>query len=160
MARPGLAVETRIDHSAWRLAWPRAKLEARRTLLQSAKFPEIDPAVSGTVVVVLTDDERVRELNLRFRGKNKPTNVLSFPDPSQPLGGMALAFETLALEATKQDKKFVNHVKHMILHGFLHLLGFDHQTKREARLMERLETAMLSEMGIPNPYVIETKTRA
>jgi probable rRNA maturation factor len=73
---------------------------------------------------------------------------------------MALAFETLRAEASAQKKEFISHAKHMILHGFLHLLGYDHQTAREARLMERLEIAILCDMGIPNPYLIRTKTRA
>jgi probable rRNA maturation factor len=121
---------------------------------------EIVPFPKGVVVVVLADNERVRALNLQFRGKGRPTNVLSFPDPEAPLGGMVLALETLEKESAQQGKSFVNHVKHMILHGFLHLLGHDHQTKAEARLMERLEIAILREMGIPNPYVIEAQSRA
>jgi probable rRNA maturation factor len=76
------------------------------------------------------------------------------------LGGLALALGTVKREAAEQRKEFINHTKHMILHGFLHLLGHDHQTSREARLMERLETAILSDMGIPNPYLIRTTTRA
>jgi len=160
MARSALAIETQIESPAWRSEWPRARLEVRKFLSQATKFPEISSSRQGSVVVVLTDNERVRALNRQFRGKNRPTNVLSFPDRAAPLGGIALAFETLKAEAAQQNKSFVNHTKHMILHGFLHLLDYDHQTTRETRLMERLEIAILSEMGIPNPYVIETKTRA
>ncbi len=110
--------------------------------------------------MVFADDDRLRTLNAQFRAKDRPTNVLSFPDPAAPLGGMALAYQTVRAEASSQKKQFVHHVKHMILHGFLHLLGYDHKTRLQARLMERLEIAILSDMGIPNPYLIETKTRA
>ena len=110
---------------------------------------------------MFTDDAKLRELNSRFRRKDKPTNVLSFPDgETPPGGGIALSLETISAEARDQGKPFVHHSKHMILHGFLHLLGFDHETIRAARLMEGLEIAILSDMGIPNPYLIEAKTRA
>ena len=160
MARSALSIETRIEFPAWRREWPQARVEVRRFLSQAAQHPEINVAAKGAVAIVMTDDARVRRLNRQFRGKDQATNVLSFPDQSVPLGGIALAFETLRQESMEQHKQFVNHAKHMILHGFFHLLGFDHQTTRQARLMERLEIAILWEMGIPNPYVIETKTRA
>ena len=112
------------------------------------------------MAVLLANDEALRELNARFRGKDKPTNVLSFPDKALPPGGIAVAFETVEREARAQGKEFINHSKHMILHGFLHLLGYDHETAKGARLMEGLETAILSGMGIPDPYVIWKKPRA
>jgi probable rRNA maturation factor len=104
------------------------------------------------VAVVFASDARLRALNAKFRGKDKPTNVLAFENPAAPLGGIALAFETISREAKAQGKTFVNHSKHLILHGFLHLAGYDHHTARDARLMEGLEIAILSAMGIPNPY--------
>ena len=107
----------------------------------------------------LSDDRRLAALNLQFRGKDKPTNVLSFPDDDLPPGGIAVAFETVIREAKAQGKTFVNHAKHMILHGFLHLHGFDHIKMREARLMEGLETAILGGMGIPNPYASRSLRR-
>lgn len=160
MVRSIVSVEVRIEAPAWRAAWPRASSQARLFVLQIAGKVELQPRPRGVVAVVLSDDARVRGLNAQFRGKDRATNVLSFPDPTAPLGGMVLGLETLEKEAKQQGKPFVNHVKHMILHGFLHLLGHDHQTKSDARLMERLEIAILVEMGIPNPYVIEAKTRA
>ena len=117
------------------------------------------PAAGGLVSVVLTNDETLQRLNFEFRGKNKPTNVLSFPDSAEPLGGMAVSYQTVLREASEQKKKFISHAKHMILHGFLHLLGYDHVAKREARLMEGIEIAILTDLGIPNPYLIE-KTSA
>jgi probable rRNA maturation factor len=90
----------------------------------------------------------------------KPTNVLSFPDQEVPYGGIALAFETVGREAQQQGKSFINHSKHMILHGFLHLLGYDHIQPGAARLMEGLEIAILSDMNISNPYEGEGHSRA
>jgi probable rRNA maturation factor len=160
MARSGFSCEVQVEASGWLKAWPGARRDTKLLLTGITKRRDLSSVPRGTVVVVLADDARVRALNAQFRGKDRATNVLSFPDPLSPLGGMALALETLEKEAKAQGKPFVNHVKHMILHGFLHLLGHDHQTKSDARLMESLEIAILGEMGIPNPYVIEAQTRA
>jgi probable rRNA maturation factor len=159
MARARLSVEVQIEFPAWRKAWPRSAADVRRLLREAALRPELSDA-AGEVVVVFANDARLRALNAQFRGKDRATNVLSFGDPGNPLGGLALAFETVWAEAKAQKKDFVNHSKHLILHGFLHLLGYDHETARGARLMEPLEIAILSDMGIPNPYLLRTKTRA
>jgi probable rRNA maturation factor len=159
MARAALDIEVQIEAAAWRKAWPGAVRAVRRLLLRAVERPEL-AGTTGTVVVVLADDARLKALNARFRGTDRPTNVLSFPDPRVPLGGLALALETVKREAVAQEKDFVSHSKHLILHGFLHLLGYDHQSARQARLMEGLEIAMLLAMGIPNPYLCRTKTRA
>jgi probable rRNA maturation factor len=149
-----------IRATGWRKAWPKANADVRGLMLFAAQWPELKTLAGGQVSVVLADDAALQDLNARFRAKDKPTNVLSFPDgEAPPGGGIALSFETIAAEAKAQGKPFVNHAKHMILHGFLHLLGYDHDKPRAARLMERLEIAMLARMGIPNPYLIE-KTRA
>jgi len=159
MARSRLTVDVQIAFPAWRKAFPRAGATVRGLVQAAALRPELSGPV-GEVAVVFTDDARLRGLNARFRGKDKATNVLSFGDPGNPLGGIALAFETVSAEAKAQNKRFVNHSKHLIIHGFLHLLGYDHETARGARLMEGLEIAILSDMGIPNPYLLRTKTRA
>lgn len=146
-----------IKASAWRKAWPKAAADIRRLVAFAAQSPELKLKAAGEVSIVLADDATLQDLNVRFRAKNKPTNVLSFPDGEVPPGGgIALSFETIAAEAKGQGKPFVNHAKHMILHGFLHLHGYDHDKPRAARLMEGLEIAMLARMGIPNPYLIET----
>ena len=140
-------------------ALPPIRLAAARR----ATFPrkgERPLPVDGEVVVVFASDARLRELNGRFRGKDRPTNVLSFENPDAPFGGIALAFETVFREAKAQRKPFVNHSKHLILHGFLHLQGYDHGTRAHARLMEGLEIAILEAMGIPNPYLLKAKPRA
>jgi probable rRNA maturation factor len=155
-----LTVDVRIEDPAWRKLWPRAAVETRALLKSVAMRPEYASTAKGEVAVLFADDAKLRELNARFRGKNRPTNVLSFGDPGNPLGGIALAFGTVSGEAKAQGKPFVYHSKHLILHGFLHLLGYDHLKARDARLMEGLEIAILSDMGIPNPYLLRTKTRA
>ncbi len=103
------------------------------------------------------DDARIRELNRQFRGKDQPTNVLSFPGP-EPLesalflGDIALAFETIAREAQEQGKSLQDHSRHMIVHGFLHLLGYDHEDDAEADEMEAVEIRVLRALGVENPY--------
>lgn len=150
-----------VERPGWRTRWARHPSQIRDLIGTAAPLVRVPRHLGrGSMVVVLSDDRRLRGLNGQFRGKDKPTNVLSFPDADEPFGGIALALETIEREAREQGKPFVNHAKHMILHGFLHLLGYDHQTEREARLMERLETAILARLSIPNPYEFEDKTRA
>jgi len=111
----------------------------------------------------------LRELNRDFRGQDKPTNVLSFPSDEKPkpgapmvlLGDVVLAYETVAREAHAQGKSLAEHAAHMVVHGVLHLLGFDHERNEvDAQRMEALETQVLAKLGIPNPYRIRTNTRA
>jgi len=113
------------------------------------------------VAILLADDEALQELNKSWRGKDRPTNVLSFPAPKdlrpypgQPLflGDLALSFSTLEREAREQSKTFEQHAAHLLIHGTLHLLGFDHETEEEAKIMEELEVQILADMGIPDPY--------
>lgn len=114
--------------------------------------------VGGTVSLLLGDDAAIAGLNKEFRGKEGPTNVLSFP-PAPPadagegfLGDIALAAETIASEADSQGKKFDHHAAHMAVHGFLHLLGYDHKNPADAEAMEARERAILASLGISDPY--------
>ena len=112
--------------------------------------------------LLLADDAAVRELNASFRGQDKPTNVLSFPagddglvhEPgaARHLGDIALGFETVAREASETGRSMADHTAHLIVHGLLHVLGYDHQTDDEAEAMEGLETQILAELGIDDPY--------
>ena len=109
--------------------------------------------------ILLTDDAAVRELNRTWRGKDNPTNVLSFPadmpaPPGEPrhLGDIALAYETLSREAESSGKTVSNHMTHLVVHGVLHLLGYDHEDDAEAELMEAREVAALEALGVPSPY--------
>ncbi|HRN88205.1 rRNA maturation RNase YbeY [Hyphomicrobium sp.] len=137
--------------------------EAARALTAVPRFSDLSPAEA---CIALADDASVRELNLRYRGKDKPTNVLSFPaapmgHPAQDvepraLGDLVLAHETLVREAGEQSIPLAHHLQHLVVHGLLHLLGFDHETEPEAEEMEAIEVEILACLGIPNPYQDET----
>jgi probable rRNA maturation factor len=114
---------------------------------------------SGDVSIVLTDDASIAALNHEWRGIDKPTNVLSFPaakpglqGPPPQLGDVIVAYETLAREAAEQAKPFLHHLTHIAVHGYLHLLGYDHRTDSEAGAMEALERDILSRLRIADPY--------
>lgn len=116
------------------------------------------------VDVTLTDDLEQQRLNRTWRGKDAPTNVLAFPGdgpvpPGAPqtgapriLGDIVLALSTIRREAAEQDKPFADHLRHLVVHGVLHLLGHDHDEPAEAAAMERREIAVLAELGVPDPY--------
>ena len=114
----------------------------------------------GEVSVLFADDAAVQALNRDWRGKDKPTNVLSFPAEdfpeieglSPPLGDIALAFETCQREAVEKEIPVSEHLTHLILHGILHLLGYDHIEDEEATEMEDLERQLLAHIGIADPY--------
>lgn len=107
------------------------------------------------VSIVLSNDQFVKSLNKQYRFKDKPTNVLSFPAGDETmLGDIVLAFETIQKEADSQDKNFQDHCSHLIVHGTLHLLGYDHIEEDEAEEMENLEIEILSELEINNPYIM------
>lgn len=110
---------------------------------------------SAALTILLADDAQLKDLNSRFRGRNRATNVLSFPADAAEgayLGDIALAYGLTAQEARKGAKRLVDHAMHLTVHGVLHLLGFDHQTERDASRMEPLETKILGELGITDPY--------
>ena len=105
--------------------------------------------------IVLADDAFQQHLNRDWRGQDKPTNVLSFPaglSAGGHLGDVVLAHETVRREAERDGKAFAHHVAHLVVHGILHLLGYDHGTEAEARDMEALEVEILARLAVPNPY--------
>ena len=111
----------------------------------------------AAVTIALSGDAQVRVLNKAYRKKDKPTNVLSFPNGDveegmRQLGDIILAYETIAAEAAAQGKALKAHVSHLVVHGVLHLLGFDHEAETDAGIMEACEIAILARMGIANPY--------
>lgn len=123
------------------------------------------PAAPLEISVTLTGDKDIKILNRDHRGKNKPTNVLSFPlwegagdipasKSAVPIGDIIIALETMKREAVEQDKSLKHHFCHMLVHGFLHLLGYDHMTDSEAEEMESLETKILKKLGIKDPYTL------
>ena len=127
---------------------------AARAALAAAKPGKTRTAAAGELCLVLADDTLQRRLNHDFRGADKSTNVLSFEGAPASLGDVVLALETIAAEADSQGKSLADHVAHLVVHGVLHLMGYDHQTGAEARRMERLEAAILAGLGIADPYVV------
>lgn len=150
VADPDVTVDVEIEADAWTASLPDAEDIVRRAALAALAGPD-----EGAVVVLLTDNESVHDLNLRFRDKDAPTNVLSFPAPANPeghLGDIALAFGVCDAEARAQAKPLAHHLGHLVVHGVLHLLGYDHQEDAQAEVMEALERKVLAGMGIPDPY--------
>jgi probable rRNA maturation factor len=144
--------------SVWRRL-PRARTLARETIAACVAECGFEARDGVEVSLLLTSDEELKALNARWRGQDKPTNVLSFPAPPADrlgeagvLGDIALAFETLAYEAEAAGIPFADHYCHLVAHGFLHLIGYDHQTDDKAERMEALEKRILARLGVANPY--------
>jgi len=148
-------IDIEIEDEAWLVAAPNAEDLVEDAA--AAALTEIDFG-GGAVTILLTDDDSVRELNARFRGKDYATNVLSFPAPQNPeglLGDIALAYGVCAREAAEQGKPLAHHLQHLVAHGVLHLVGYDHETDAEAEQMEGLERVILAGLGVPDPYAAE-----
>jgi probable rRNA maturation factor len=149
-----LAVETTVECAEWKKL---PDLDAiLDECLEAALSVTGDSVPDGAETSFLfCDDARMRELNRQYRGVDRPTNVLSFPAPPTSvhlLGDVALAYETIAKEAREQGKSLDRHSRHMIVHGFLHLLGYDHEDVADAERMETLEIRILRQLGVENPY--------
>jgi len=133
--------------------WRKPGLSARLKRAASLALAE-ERKAGASLTVLLADDARLRHLNKTFRGRNKPTNVLSFPVGKDGyLGDIALAYGVTLEEARAAKKRFADHAAHLVVHGVLHLIGYDHETAREARVMEPLEAKILKKLGISDPYV-------
>jgi len=156
-------IEILVEHAAWLEALPEAEALARRAALAALDSVEADCDRPLEISLVLADDSTVRRLNRDWRGKDAATNVLSFatqddegepevPDAPLLLGDVVLAFETCAAEAAAEGKSLADHSAHLVVHGVLHLLGWDHQDDDEAAEMEALETDVLRGLGIADPY--------
>ena len=145
-------IDIEVEDAAWTAALPDAERLVRSAALAAADHEE---AAHADITILLTDDASVRALNAQFRGKDEPTNVLSFPaapNPQRHLGDIALAYETCAREAAEQGKPIGQHLQHLTVHGVLHLLGYDHIGDDEAEAMEGLERTVLAGLGVPDPY--------
>jgi probable rRNA maturation factor len=152
--------EILVTADGWRDE-PGAETAIERAIAAAAAGVDADLA-DTEIAVMLTDDSTMRTLNLDWRGIDKPTNVLSFPaeakvapgkgGPPRMLGDIAIAYETVRREADDAHMPFDHHLSHLAVHGFLHLIGYDHETDDDAEKMEALEQDILALLGIPNPY--------
>lgn len=140
-------------------AWPdHLDARAQEAVLAALKFAKAKVKGAAELSILLTNDAEQHELNRQWRGKDSSTNVLSFPqiEPFGPvvglLGDITLARETLVREAQDQGVTFDAHFTHLVVHGFLHILGYDHLTDAEALQMESLETQILASLGFEDPY--------
>jgi probable rRNA maturation factor len=145
---------------------PDAEAVIQRAVAAAAEIadPGLDAELGeAELAVMLTDDSGIRTLNNNWRGIDKPTNVLSFPalpptggggpdDAPRMLGDIAIAYQTTRAEADDEQKPFDHHLSHLAVHGFLHLIGYDHEKDDDAEAMEALETEILAQLGIPDPY--------
>ncbi len=154
----GPAVDVLIESDLWR-ALPEAEHVVRRAITFAATSVAGVCDRPAEVSVLLCDDETISNLNARWRGQHKPTNVLSFPAAARGaapveilLGDIVIAYETLAREAEEQGKTMSDHLSHLLVHGFLHLLGHDHHIDHEAERMERMERDILAQIGVSDPY--------
>jgi probable rRNA maturation factor len=142
-------------------AEPDAEAVIHRAIETAAEIADADVG-EAELAVMLTDDAGIRTLNSNWRGIDKPTNVLSFPalqptagappDAPRMLGDIAIAYDTTRREADEEEKPFDHHLSHLAVHGFLHLIGYDHEKDDDAEAMESLEREILAQLGIPDPY--------
>jgi probable rRNA maturation factor len=161
------ATEVLVVADCWQ-AEPDAETIVLRAIAAASEAVDAD-AGDAELAVMLTDDAGIRTLNANWRGIDKPTNVLSFPalqppggkeadDAPRMLGDIAIAYQTLRREADDEQKPFEHHLGHLAVHGFLHLVGYDHETDAEAEAMESLERQILAGLGIPDPYADQNRT--
>lgn len=155
----------RVDIVVAAPQWERIS-DAQATVHRAVAAAEIVLESAGEerdIVVLLCDDAEMRRLNKAWRGKDSPTNVLSFPTAQGPtsqnhLGDIAIAFETMAREASDEGKDFSAHLAHLVVHGYLHLVGYDHEADAEAEEMETLERRILTALDVPDPYRDQTES--
>lgn len=153
------------DAPGWR-AVPRIEALVRRAAEAALKGAGARLRSDVEISILLTDDAAIRDLNARWRGKDKATNVLSFPaaapdrlHDARALGDIVVALETVLDEAKREDKTPADHLAHLIVHGVLHLIGYDHETDNEAEEMEALETRILAGLLIADPYAVSEGVR-
>ena len=150
----GANIQLVVEEAAWR--GHRGLLPRLAEAAEAARKAAKLPARSG-ITILLAGNVRLKTLNHDFRGKNKPTNVLSFPSSEKDYrGDIALAYGVTKAEALKAKKPFADHATHLVVHGVLHLAGHDHMTDRDAGVMEPLETKILAKLGVPDPYEART----
>jgi probable rRNA maturation factor len=145
------SIDIVIEDAKWKTLPAAARTRMKKAVLRALEREN----AKGIFTLLLTSDARAKELNSLFRGKNKPTNVLSFPaeeNGDRYLGDVAVAYGVVRREAKESGKPFADHLTHLAVHGVLHLLGHDHMKSKEAARMEGLEREILAEFGISDPY--------
>jgi len=164
-----------VRDPAWRAAVPEAeaccRAAALATIAAAARGSgRTAPAAACALAIMLADDVFLRQLNLRYRGRDAPTNVLAFPsgdgdrpapaetEAARALGDVAIARETMLREAAAQGKSPDDHLRHLVVHGVLHLFGYDHLTAGDAAEMEAIEVAVLAGLGVTDPYAEPPRT--
>lgn len=166
MNKVSYEIDIDIQCPDWEKEVPDLQALARETVTKTVEsvFQALEKETVNTEIsLVFADDTFVQELNRTYRGKDKSTNVLSFPlttdeelndssDPFIALGDIIVAHGVIKQEAQEQDKSIIDHLKHMLVHGTLHLLHFDHIKDEDAEVMEALEIKILDELGVKNPY--------
>jgi len=123
-------------------------------LTKAAEAARRSARLKGNFTILLADDRKLQALNREFRGKDRPTNVLSFPGLEGHGGDIAIAYGVTAKEAKAAAKNFADHASHLVVHGVLHLAGYDHERPKDARVMEPLEARILKRLGIADPYAV------
>ena len=164
---PGMAISVVVQDQAWRELLPRPEFVAERASRaaldsQAAENAPLVPPQGAELCIVLASDDLVRKLNRTYCHLDRATNVLSFADLDSPaeaapgapriMGDVVLARETIQKEAREQHKSMADHLSHLVVHGVLHLLGYDHQDDRDAERMEHLERTILNRLGVADPY--------
>lgn len=150
---------------AWRHAFPQPITRLRRAARTALELAAPSGQAADELSLVLTNDAHQQELNRQWRGRDRPTNVLSFPDGTplpgggRLLGDVVLALETCRREAREQGKPLADHAVHLVVHGVLHLLGHDHEREDKAEVMEALEVRLLESLGIADPYAATESSR-
>ena len=154
-SRSKLKIDVVIDAGQWKKTRDVRQL-VRRAVHEAAG---VQSTSGSELAIVLTNDSAIRQLNRVWRNVDAPTNVLSFPaatkqgaDEPAHLGDIVLAYETIAREARDEGKPLANHIAHLVVHGYLHLLGFDHERNADAEAMEQTERDILGRLAIPDPY--------
>lgn len=155
---PALHIDISIESALWEVI-PDLEARIEAAIAAAARLADVALKPGAEVSLLLTHDAQIRELNRAWRQQDKATNVLSFPATqgddlasAAMLGDIVLACETLQREAEHDGKALPDHLSHLVVHGFLHLLGFDHETDEEAEEMESLERSVLQTLGISDPY--------
>lgn len=160
---PELDIQISVETEGWADETSLEALASRvfaSAALQLEQQGQLFPSTGIEVSLVFTDDTAIADINAEWRGQEKPTNVLSFPAyplvpggmPGPMLGDIVIARETVERESLELEKSFDDHLTHLMVHGFLHLFGYDHMTSEEADIMETLETGILASLGLSDPY--------